>query len=208
MSDSQWLAAFAQHAWILRLNEAIAQDKEIKIDWCLPTIIDAYQVYPDNTRNLWGFPQEGDIIALFIRKDLLTNPNKRSLFQKRYHMPIPQIFEDFKNVTMRNFEKSSLSSRAPVSSGGEQRCSTAVSMISPPAHSLQFGRRQERPVFEMFRRFFVRAMMGGAAVGLRHRRSTDREGSPTWTNSYSSMTKHQETNRPPGRPLRLAPLGR
>lgn len=105
ISDSQWLGAFAKHGWILQLNEAISKDKELRIEWYSPTIIDAYQVYPDNTRNLWGFPQEGDTIALYLRKDLLTNSKEKAAFLEKYHRPLPQTFEEFENLTMREFEK-------------------------------------------------------------------------------------------------------
>jgi multiple sugar transport system substrate-binding protein len=105
ISDSQWLGALAKPGWILKLNDVIAQNKELQVEWYSQTITDAYQVYPDGTKNLWGFPQEGDTIALYVRKDMLADPKEQEAFQAKYNAKLPQTFEDFDKLTMAEFEK-------------------------------------------------------------------------------------------------------
>jgi multiple sugar transport system substrate-binding protein len=105
IADSQWLGALAKPGFILKLNEVIAQNKELQIEWYSQTIVDAYQIYPDGTKELWGFPQEGDTIALYVRKDLLEDPREQQAFQAKYNAKLPQTFEDFDTLTMAEFEK-------------------------------------------------------------------------------------------------------
>lgn len=105
ISDSQWLGALAQPGWILQLNDIIAQNPELKIDWFSDIVVNTYMTYPDGSDQIWGLPQEGDTIALFIRKDMLDDEAERTAFQEKYGTPMPQTFEDFENLTMAEFEK-------------------------------------------------------------------------------------------------------
>jgi len=106
ISDSQWLGALAQPGWILQLNDIIAQNPELDIDWFSQIVVDTYMIYPDGTSNIWGLPQEGDTIALFVRKDMLEDPAEQSAFSEKYGgARLPQTFEDFENLTMEEFEK-------------------------------------------------------------------------------------------------------
>jgi multiple sugar transport system substrate-binding protein len=105
ISDSQWLGALAKPGWILKLNDFIAQNKELQIEWYSDTVVNSYQVYPDGTDNLWGLPQEGDVIVLYVRKDMLADPQEQQAFQAKYNAKLPQTFEDFENLTMDEFEK-------------------------------------------------------------------------------------------------------
>ncbi|MCG8509596.1 MAG: substrate-binding domain-containing protein, partial [Rhodospirillales bacterium] len=105
ISDSQWIGALAQPGWILQLNDLIAKNPELDIDWYSQVVVDTYMTYPDGTTNIWGLPQEGDTIALFVRKDMLQDENEKSAFQQKYGMKLPQTFEDFEDLTMEDFEK-------------------------------------------------------------------------------------------------------
>ena len=98
ISDLQWLGALAKPGWILKLNDVIAKNKELQIDWYSNTITEAYQIYPDGSKDLWGLPQEGDTIALFVRKDMLADPKEQQAFQAKYNAKLPQTFEDFENL--------------------------------------------------------------------------------------------------------------
>ena len=104
ISDSQWLGALAQPGWILQLNDVIAQNPELDIDWFSDIVVNTYMAYPDGTPNLWGLPQEGDTIALFIRKDLLLDEGERAAFEAQHGRPLPSTFEDFEDLTMEEFE--------------------------------------------------------------------------------------------------------
>jgi multiple sugar transport system substrate-binding protein len=57
ISDSQWLGALAKPGWILKLNDIVAKNKELQIDWYSQTVVDAYMTYPDGSKDLWGLPQ-------------------------------------------------------------------------------------------------------------------------------------------------------
>ncbi len=105
ISDSQWLGALAKAGWILKLNDVIAKNKDLDVEWYSKTITDAYQIYPDGSDQKWGFPQEGDTYALYVRKDMLDDPKEQQAFQAKYNAKLPQTFEDFENLTMDEFEK-------------------------------------------------------------------------------------------------------
>lgn len=105
ISDSQWLGALAQPGWILKLNDVIAQNPNLQVQWYSQTVVDTYMTYPDGSADIYGLPQEGDTIALFLRKDMLQNPAEQQAFQAKYNMKLPQTFEDFENLTMTDYEK-------------------------------------------------------------------------------------------------------
>lgn len=105
ISDSQWIGALAEPGWIVQMNDIIAANPALQLEWYSRTVVDTYMTYPDGTANVWGLPQQGDTIALFVRKDMLTDPAEREAFQAAYGMPLPQTFEDFETLTMADFEK-------------------------------------------------------------------------------------------------------
>lgn len=105
ISDSQWIGALAAPGWILQLNDVIAQNKNLQLDWYSQTVVDTYMTYPDGSDQIWGLPQEGDTIALFVRKDMLADPAEQQAFEQKYNAKLPQTFEDFENLTMDDFEK-------------------------------------------------------------------------------------------------------
>lgn len=104
ISDSQWLGAFAAPNWIVSASDLIAENPELDIDWYSDTVRTSYQVYPDGSDQKWGFPQQGDTIALFVRKDMLEDPAEQQAFQQQYGRALPQTFEDFEGMTMSEFE--------------------------------------------------------------------------------------------------------
>ena len=61
--------------------------------------------YPDGSDDFWGLPFEGDIIVLYVRKDMLENALDQSRFKQKYGFDLPQTYEDFINITMNDFEK-------------------------------------------------------------------------------------------------------
>lgn len=105
VSDSQWLGAFAEPGWIVKLNDVIKENPELNIEWYDKVVVDTYMTYPDGTDQLWGLPQEGDVIVLFVRKDLFSDPKEMAAFKAKYSMDLPQTFEDWEKVTMPDFEK-------------------------------------------------------------------------------------------------------
>lgn len=104
ISDSQWLGAFAEPGWIVNMNDIIAENPELDIAWYNPIVVSTYMTYPDGSDRLWGLPQEGDVMVLFVRKDLLSDPAEQEAFQAQYGRPLPQTFEDFETLTMTEYE--------------------------------------------------------------------------------------------------------
>ncbi len=105
ISDSQWLGALAKPGWILKLNDIIAKNKGLQLDWYSQTVIDTYMRYPDGSQDIWGLPQEGDTKALYVRKDLVEDPKEQQAFQAKYNMKLPSTFEDYENLNADDYEK-------------------------------------------------------------------------------------------------------
>ena len=103
--DSQWLGSLAEPGWIVRLNDLIEKNPELSVEWHDRVVVDSYMKYPDGSDQLWGLPEEGDVIVLFARQDLFADPKERSAFNARYGTDLPQTFEDWEKVTMTDFEK-------------------------------------------------------------------------------------------------------
>jgi multiple sugar transport system substrate-binding protein len=100
ISDSQWLGAFAKPGWISSVNDIISKDEAFKnIEWFNPVVKKGYMTFPDGSDQLWGLPQEGDVMVLYVRKDMLTDPNEKANFKNKYNFDLPQTFEDFEKLT-------------------------------------------------------------------------------------------------------------
>lgn len=105
VSDSQWLGAFAEPGWIIKISDLFAEHPEFDLEVYDPVARSTYQVYPDGSDDIWGLPQEGDVIVLFVRKDLLLNPDERAAFEAKYGWAMPETFEDFEALTFEEFEQ-------------------------------------------------------------------------------------------------------
>ncbi len=103
ISDSQWLGALATPKWILPLNDIIAKDPELNVKWYVDSVRLSYQVFPDGSDRLWGFPEEGDVLGLYIRKDILEGPGEAEAFQARYGRKLPTTWDDFEAQTYEEF---------------------------------------------------------------------------------------------------------
>jgi multiple sugar transport system substrate-binding protein len=105
ISDSQWLGALAEPRWIVKVSDLVKQHPEFNIEWYDRAIRESYQVYPDGSNELWGLPEEGDTVALFVRKDLFQNPQEKAAFKAKYGMELPQTFEDWEKISFTEMEK-------------------------------------------------------------------------------------------------------
>ncbi len=105
ISDSQWLGALGQPGWIVQLNDIIKSNPELNIKWYSDSVRNSYQIYPDGSDQVWGFPEESDTIALFVRKDMLADPAEQAAFKAKYGKDLPQTWDDFEKLTMPEFEK-------------------------------------------------------------------------------------------------------
>ena len=104
ISDSQWLGAFAEPGWIVRVSDLFEDNPELDIEWYDDVVVDTYMTYPDGSDELWGLPEEGDVIVLFVRQDLFSDPEEQKAFTEKYGWDLPQTFEDWEDVTMTEFE--------------------------------------------------------------------------------------------------------
>jgi len=105
ISDSQWLGAFAEPGWIIRISDLFEEYPEFDVEMYDPVARTTYQVYPDGSDEIWGLPQEGDVIVLFVNKDLLLDPDERAAFEAEYGWAMPETFEDFEELTFEEFEQ-------------------------------------------------------------------------------------------------------
>ena len=104
ISDSQWLGALAAPGWIVQLNSIIDANPELQIEFEEAAAI-GYRIYPDGSDQIWGFPQEADTIALFVRQDLFSDQAERDAFKAANGgMDLPQTFEDWEAIDIDAFE--------------------------------------------------------------------------------------------------------
>ena len=105
ISDSQWLGGLAEPGWIVRLNDIIAENPDLDIQF-EEAAATGYRIYPDGSDNIYGFPQEGDTIALFARQDLMTDQAERDAYMAANDgEDLPQTFEDWETVDIDRFER-------------------------------------------------------------------------------------------------------
>lgn len=113
ISDSQWLGALSTPGWIVDIDDLIENgipemgidpQPGLDIEPFDPVVRSTYQVFPDGSDEIWGLPEEGDVQALFVRTDLLLDPEERAAFEAEYGRPLPETFEDFEVLTMTEFE--------------------------------------------------------------------------------------------------------
>ncbi|AWN15418.1 extracellular solute-binding protein [Salinisphaera sp. LB1] len=104
ISDSQWLGAFATPGWILKLNDIIDQNPDLNIDWYSDIVTDGYMAYPQGEKSIYGLPQEGDVMVMYVRKDMLEDPKEKAAFQKKYNKKLPQTFDEFEALTWDDYK--------------------------------------------------------------------------------------------------------
>ncbi|MEO1666797.1 MAG: extracellular solute-binding protein [Chloroflexota bacterium] len=113
ISDSQWLGALATPGWIVDMDELIADglpelgiDPQPALDLELYSDVarQTYQVFPDGSDEIWGLPQEGDVQVLFVRTDIVNDPEEMAAFEEANGFKIPETFEEWEALTMTDFE--------------------------------------------------------------------------------------------------------
>ncbi len=105
ISDSQWLGALAEPKWIVNISDLIKKYPEFDIQWYNKVVSDTYQIYPDASDQKWGLPEEGDVVVLFVRTDIVNNPDEMKAFKAKYGFDIPKTFEEWEKIDFDAFEK-------------------------------------------------------------------------------------------------------
>jgi len=113
ISDSQWLGALATPGWIVDIDELIENglpdlgiDPQPGLDLELYSTVarETYQIFPDGSDEIWGLPQEGDVQVLFVRTDIVNDPDEMAAFEAANGFAIPTTFEEWEALTMLEFE--------------------------------------------------------------------------------------------------------
>jgi len=100
VSDSQWLGAFVEGGYYLKINKFIESDP----DWQTvfkdlhPAVVDAYSTYPYKSKNYYGFPQMPDLLVVYYRKDIFCDPTEQAAYQAKYGKKLPCSGEEMDNV--------------------------------------------------------------------------------------------------------------
>lgn len=100
VSDSQWLGAFVEGGYYLKLNSYIDADPELKsiLDDIHPNLLRAYSTYPHGTGNYYGFPQMPDTMVAYYRTDLFCNAEEDAAFMAKYGANLPCSYEEMSDA--------------------------------------------------------------------------------------------------------------
>jgi multiple sugar transport system substrate-binding protein len=80
VSDSQWLGAFVEGGYYMKINEFIDADPELQEIFAdlHPNLVAAYSTYPHKSDNFYGFPQMPDVLIVYYRTDLFCNEQEQA----------------------------------------------------------------------------------------------------------------------------------
>jgi multiple sugar transport system substrate-binding protein len=104
ISDSQWLGAFAEEKAIVNVSDLIKKNPELDVKWASDYLGQSYQVYPDGSGIKWGLPQEADVVVLYVRQDMFSDPKEIAAYKAKYNADLPQTFADWEKVDMDTFK--------------------------------------------------------------------------------------------------------
>lgn len=92
----KFLGDFVANGYLIPITQYAA-----KQDPDLADIIPAYlDLYGKMGRDLYALPYDGDVLALFYRKDLLADPVEKSAFKKKYgyELTVPETWDQYLDV--------------------------------------------------------------------------------------------------------------
>lgn len=100
VSDSQWLGAFVEGGYYLKLNQYIDKDPELKrlVADIQPNLLKAYGTYPYGSKNIYGLPQEPDTMVAYYRKDIYCDKGEQAAFKAKYNYKLPCTYEEMSNL--------------------------------------------------------------------------------------------------------------
>ena len=108
VSDSQWLGAFIEGGYYMKLNKFIDADPELQAIFkdLHPNLVASYSTYPHKTDNYYGFPQMPDVLVTYYRSDLFCDAGEQSAFKAKYGYKLactPQEMNDTDWDQVRDF---------------------------------------------------------------------------------------------------------
>jgi multiple sugar transport system substrate-binding protein len=106
VSDSQWLGAFIDGGYYLKINKFVDADPGLQqvFKELHPAVKDAYSTYPYKSDNLYGFPQFPDILVNYYRKDVFCDEGEQKDFQAKFGYKLPCTPEEMDNVDWKQYE--------------------------------------------------------------------------------------------------------
>ena len=130
ISDSQWLGALATPKWIVPLNDIIAKNKELDIEWFAPVVRQAYQTFPDGTANRYGFPRRATPSRCSSARTCWTRPARRRRSRRAITSTCPRRGRTSRSYRSRTTPSSRSSSPGRTRATTALRCSTRASTTS------------------------------------------------------------------------------
>jgi multiple sugar transport system substrate-binding protein len=100
VSDSQWLGAFAEGGYYLRLNDIIDADPELQaiVEDLHPTLLAAYATYPYGSDSYYGLPMVPEVLLTYYRTDLLCDEGEQAAFMNKYGYKLPCTPEEMNDA--------------------------------------------------------------------------------------------------------------
>jgi multiple sugar transport system substrate-binding protein len=91
VSDSQWLGAFVDGGYYMKLNQFIDADPDLQAVFkdLHPNLVAAYSTYPHKSQNYYGFPQMPDVLINYYRKDVFCDAGEQKAFQEKFGYKLP-----------------------------------------------------------------------------------------------------------------------
>jgi multiple sugar transport system substrate-binding protein len=106
VSDSQWLGAFIEGGYYLKINKYVDADPGLQAVFkdLHPAVKDSYSTYPYKTDNLYGFPQMPDLVVNYYRKDVFCDATEQKSFMEKYKYKLPCAPEEMDKITWDNYK--------------------------------------------------------------------------------------------------------
>jgi multiple sugar transport system substrate-binding protein len=106
VSDSQWLGAFIEGGYYMKLDKFIDADPELQAIFkdLHPNLVNAYSTYPYKSNNHYGFPQMPDVLVSYYRKDVFCNEEEQANFKAKYGYKLPCTGEEMDNTDWNMFK--------------------------------------------------------------------------------------------------------
>ncbi len=100
VTDSQWLGAFIEGGYYLKLNDYIAKDPELQrlIADTHPNLHKAYATYPYGSENVYGFPQMPDTMVAYFREDIFCDDSEQAAFKAKFGYKLGCTYEEMSNL--------------------------------------------------------------------------------------------------------------
>jgi multiple sugar transport system substrate-binding protein len=100
VSDSQWLGAFVEGGYYMKINQFIDADPQLQAIFkdLHPNLVAAYSTYPYKSDNYYGFPQMPDVLIVYYRSDVFCDKDEQAAYQAKYHQKLPCEPEEMDDV--------------------------------------------------------------------------------------------------------------